>query len=205
MVNYVKNQLEGINQFIIDTTKGSNLKDKNIDADVKVLIGVKENVESVFRRNDEIILELDSLDEALNMLNTHGLAKEAQIKMLKKLLEDWNILKKLAKAIKSDISNNVNIETEKNANQIKRLEDELRVFTNESKKRDYYQYKAGVSSAHKSLDSIDIEIVKYETRIEDLGFNAEKFCQHDLISNSHRSTDNIKFEVTNMRQLWNHI
>jgi len=52
--------------FISETTKGAQTKDKNIQ-DVKNLISVKDNVESVFNLNEEIVLKLDCLDESLKM------------------------------------------------------------------------------------------------------------------------------------------
>jgi hypothetical protein len=38
-----------------------------VEGDVKVLISVKEHMEEVFRKNDDMILYLDCLDESLKM------------------------------------------------------------------------------------------------------------------------------------------
>lgn len=67
MQKYIQGGLENTHAFIADTAKGTSTKDKNIQADVKVLINVKESVESVQKRNDEIVLQLDCLDESLKM------------------------------------------------------------------------------------------------------------------------------------------
>ena len=47
MGRYIANELESIHNFISETSKGSQTKDKNIN-DVKVLISVKDSVDSVF-------------------------------------------------------------------------------------------------------------------------------------------------------------
>ena len=64
MNKYISGGIEDIHNFIADTTKGANTKDKNL-ADVKVLIGVKDHVDNVTTLNDEIVLKLDCLDESI--------------------------------------------------------------------------------------------------------------------------------------------
>ena len=59
MQKYITQSLDQITEFISQTMKGINLKDKDIKKDVKELIAVKENIESVTRRNDEIVFWLD--------------------------------------------------------------------------------------------------------------------------------------------------
>jgi hypothetical protein len=66
MSKYILNGLEELHNFIVETSKGAQTKDKNIQ-DVKVLISVKDHVESVFNLNDEIVLKLDCLEESLKM------------------------------------------------------------------------------------------------------------------------------------------
>ena len=41
-----------------DTGAGASVRDKDID-DVKVLISVKDNMETIFLKNDEVTLTLD--------------------------------------------------------------------------------------------------------------------------------------------------
>jgi dynein heavy chain len=205
MQKYIQSGLEDIHQFIIDTTKGANIKDKNIEKDVKELIGVKEHVESVYRRNDEIVLYLDCLEESLKMFQQNGMAKDSQIKGVKKLFEEWNQLKKVAKDTKKEIAPFVSNESEKNNNQIKKLEEELKVFTADLKKRDFYYYKTGVVKGKALLGGVDDEIKKFELKIEDFGYNSDKFGQPDLITNSQKSVETIKIDMVNMNALWGHI
>jgi hypothetical protein len=58
--------LDEIHTYLSDTVKGGSTKDKNIN-DVKTLITIKDNIDTVFTNNDEIILKLDILDESLKM------------------------------------------------------------------------------------------------------------------------------------------
>ena len=59
MQKYIAQSLEQITEFISQTNKGINLKDKDIKNDVKELLMVKEHIENVSNRNDEIIFWLD--------------------------------------------------------------------------------------------------------------------------------------------------
>ena len=70
MGKYIQSGLEEIHNFISETSKGAQTKDKNIQ-DVKNLITVKDSVENVFSLNDEIVLKLDCLDESLKMFQEH--------------------------------------------------------------------------------------------------------------------------------------
>lgn len=105
---------------------------------------MKDYVESVFNLNDEIVLKLDCLEESLKMFQEHGIAKDSQVKQIKKLFDEFATLKKLAKDIKKEITPLVNNENEKTINMIKKFEEDLKVYTTELKKRDFYQYKTGV-------------------------------------------------------------
>ena len=172
---------------------------------MKVLINVKESVESVQKRNDEIVLQLDCLDESLKMFQHEGIAKDSQIKNIRKLFEEWNHLKKLAKETKKEILPFVQNETDKNNSQIKKLEEDLKVYTAELKKRDFYQFKTGVEISKQKLESVGEELKHFDDKIEDLGYNAESFGNPDLITNSQKSVENIKHEILSMNTLWTHI
>lgn len=65
MAKYIQGGLEQVHAFVLETTKETTVKDKNIEGDVKVLISVKEHMEEVFKKNDDMILYLDCLDESL--------------------------------------------------------------------------------------------------------------------------------------------
>ena len=81
-------------------------------------------------------------------------------------------MKKLAKDIKKEISPLVNNEKEKTTNLIKKLEEDLKVFTGDLKKREFYFYKTGVTDAKKKLQGVYSEIKGFEDKIEDYGYNA---------------------------------
>jgi hypothetical protein len=97
----------------------------------------------------------------------------------------------------------VNNETEKASNQIKKLEEDLKVFVSDLKKRDFYFYKTGVPEAKKKLNSINNEINIFDERISDYGYNISKLGNADLITNSVKQVEGIKIELDNMNVLWN--
>ena len=194
MGKYIQTGLEDIHHFITETTKGAQTKDKNIQ-DVKTLIQVKDNVESVFNLNDEIILKLDCLDESLKMFHEHQIAKDSQLKQIKKLFDEWVGLKKLAKDIKKEISPLVNNENEKTINMIKKFEEDLKIYITEMKKREFYFYKTGVIEGKKRLSVVAEELKTFDEKITDLGYNALKFGSPDLIQNSIKQVESIKIEI----------
>jgi dynein heavy chain len=73
------------------------------------------------------------------------------------------------------------------------------------KKRDFYKYNCGREGALEKLNRVFDEIKQYEERIEDLGFNAEKFGNPEAIDVTHNQVKTIKLEVNNMKALWDHI
>ena len=64
----------------------------------------------------------------------------------------------MAKDIKKEIAPLVSNENEKTTNLIRKFEEDLKVFTAELKKRDFYYYKTGVEEARRKLNSIYGEI-----------------------------------------------
>lgn len=172
---------------------------------MKVLISVKDYVESVVNLNDEIVLKLDCLEESLKMFQEHGIAKDSQVKQIKKLFDEFATLKKLAKDIKKEITPLVNNENEKTVTMIKKFEEDLKAYTTELKKRDFYQYKTGTVESKIRLSSVGDELKQFDDRIGDLGYNASKFGNPDMIQNSVKAVESIKAEIQNMVVLWDFI
>ncbi len=204
MEKYLKGGLEELHNFIVETTKGAQTKDKNIQ-DVKTLISVKDYVDSVYNKNDDIILRLDCFEESLRLFADRGHPKDNQAKQCKKLVDEFNNLKKLAKDIRKEIVPLVNAEKDKTMIMIKKFEEDLKIFTNELKKRDFYQYKTGVAESKGRLALIGDELKVFDERNVDLGYNANKFDNPDLISNSIKQVESIKLEIVNMVALWDFI
>jgi hypothetical protein len=59
-----------------NTLKGAQQKKDDLK-DVNNLIKVKDYIESVFNRNDEITLKLDQLDETVKTFQAHNSAKDS--------------------------------------------------------------------------------------------------------------------------------
>lgn len=123
------------------------------------------------------------------MLTKHNIAKDKQLKENKKLNDDWVHVKKLAKDMEKEIKGNVAKETEANAKQIQALEDSLKSFSSNLKKREFYQYKTGREVAMQKLDGVNAEIRELEKKIEDYGYNALKFGQPHLIENCNKHVE----------------
>lgn len=71
-------------------------------------------------------------------------------------------MKKLAKDVRKEISPLIQNENEKTTVMIKKFEEDLRVYTTELKKRDFYFYKTGVTEAKKKLDGVNVEIAEFD-------------------------------------------
>ena len=133
-----KDQWQELQKFMKETQAGASVKDKDID-DVKVLIGVKDSMESIFLQNDQTTLILDQLDESLKFLAGNGINKEKEAKQTKKLFDEWASLKKLAKEVKKEIAKKVDDQSKTNKFAIDNHENALKDFHNLMKKRDFYK------------------------------------------------------------------
>ena len=166
---------------------------------------MKDHVDNVKKREDEVVLQLDCINEALKSFQVAGISKDSQMKGIKKLFDEWTAIMKLAKETKKEITPIIGNESDKTAIMIRKLEDELKDFTTGLKKRQFYKYDTGVQGAKSKLVEINSEIAVFDQRIEDHGYCMTKFGNSDLINNSVRSVEFIRQEVDNMVSLWEHI
>jgi len=157
---YVAKTIEATQTWMKETSNNANTKDKNME-DIKVLISVVDSVKQVTDQNDSMMLQLDQLEETLNLLGTQNMAKDSHVKQTKKLFDEWTNLKKLAKEMKKDITPLVATETAKNNSAINKLEEDLKVYTQDMKKRDFYKYECGRESAQEKLTGVFNEIAEF--------------------------------------------
>lgn len=92
MQKYISKTIEEVEHWEQETAKSCSIKDKNVASDVKTLISVKDAMESVHQNQDSIVLKLDVLDESLKMFQRAGLAKDSEVKKIKKLFDGWTNL-----------------------------------------------------------------------------------------------------------------
>ena len=151
------------------------------------------------------MLQLDQLEETLNFLATKNSAKESQIKACKKLFDEWTNLKKLAKDIKKEVAPLVATETQRNTNQIAKLEEDMKGFGQDLKKREFYKYECGREAALQKLDAVYAEVAELEEKIANYGHTANKFGKPEIIDGCNRQADSIRNEIGNMKMLWDHI
>lgn len=175
-------QLEHQKQWIDEKTEGCTpTPEKDIENNVKNLIIMKDHVDEVTNRHEKTVLELDQLDEELKHLHKEGIAKDSQLKQMKKLFDGYNHLKKVAKETKKTIEPFVENESDKNKNVIKRHEDALKTYFADMKKKDFYTYATGPEESFKLLHHCTEEVKAFEEKNEVLGFNAKKFGDDQMI------------------------
>lgn len=201
---HIKKELERLQNHLADTRKEVATKDKELK-NVKVLLKVKEHVEKTQSEADVIMLQIDQLDEALKLFQSKKLAKDAQLKGLAKINKEWTDLKKQTKDTSKEIAAYVSHEDEKNKTNIKKLEESITQFTQDMRKREFFQYNCGTEMAKEKLDGVYDELKSFEEQIADLGYNAEKFGKAELINKAVKDIDAIKLLVGNMKALWDHI
>jgi len=204
MDKYIKRELDRVAHHMADSKKELVTKDKDLK-DVKVLLNVKEQVERTQNDADKITHELDQLDESLKLFVEKKQAKDSQLKALAKLNKEWVDLKKIAKDTKKEIAPLVDQEMDKNNLLIKKLEEEITQFTQEMKKREFFQYKCGTVVALEKLNGVFDELAVFEEKIKDYGENAKKFGKPEIIHKAIKDVDGIKVIVENMKLLWDHI
>ena len=99
----------------------------------------------------------------------------------------------------------VTYENERNKANIKKLEDDITQFTQDMRKREFFQYKCGTKTALEKLDGVFSELTTFEDNIRDYGENAKKFEVPDMILKAEKDIEAIKVTVDNMKILWDHI
>ena len=114
-------------------------------------------------------------------------------------------LKKLAKDTKKEITPLVVTETQRNTNQIGKLEEDMKVFGQELKKRDFYKYDCGRENALAKLQIVYNEVAELEEKIALYGHTAAKFGKPEIIEGCNKQAEAIKTEMQNVKMLWDHI
>lgn len=66
MERQIKKELDRISANLLETKKETVTKDKDMK-DVKVLLGVKDQVDNTIKNTERITLEIDQLDEGLKL------------------------------------------------------------------------------------------------------------------------------------------
>jgi dynein heavy chain len=201
---HIKKELERLQGNMTESKKEITTKDKDLK-NVKALLKIKENVEKTQKCTDEITLEIDQLDEAIKLFTSKKLVKEGPGKAFEKINKGWNELKKLTKDVSKEIASHVSQENDRNNMNIKKLEESITQFTQDMKKREFFQYNCGTEKAKEKLDGVFEELKEFEDKIADFGDNAFKFGKPELINKAVKDIEGIKILVGNMKHLWDHI
>jgi hypothetical protein len=74
------------------------------------------------------------------------------------LFDEWNVLKKTAKDTKKEIALPLKTASAANEHKIERLDQELKTFQQQMKKREFFKYDCGRENALLKLDGVFNEI-----------------------------------------------
>jgi dynein heavy chain len=202
---HVKAEIQRLQDYMTTSKKECNTKDKDLK-DVKQLLGVKETVEGIVANADKTTLTIDQLDEALILFQNAKVPKiDNHIKNFNKANKEWKELKDMQKVVKKEIMPLVGAEKDKNTHNIKNLEDSIVQFTQDMKKREFFQYKCGTAVALEKLDLVFDELKVFEDSIVDYGGNAAKFGDPGQITKATKDIEGIKITIDIMKVLWDHI
>lgn len=205
MIANFKDEVNALTELMAIKEKAILLKDKDLKV-VKVLLGVKTEVESTFTHADTIALQIDQMQEAMIMFANQKVAvPKDQSGKYNKLASTWANIKKQAKEVQKTIKPIVAQENDINNQNIKKLEEEITTFTLEMKKREFVQYSCGSTKAITLLDGVYSELKIFEDGRDTYGDNAAKFGNPDLIQKAVKDIEGIKMTIDNMKVLWDHV
>jgi len=205
MVANFKEELIGLTELMQTKEKAINLKDKDLK-NVKALLGVKTEVEGVAKQSDGVTLQIDQLAETMLFFGNHKVSiPKDQTTKFNKLSGSWANIKKLAKDVQKTIKPLVVQENDINNHNIKKLEEDITTFTQEMKKREFFQYSCGAPKAIEKLDGVYSELKIFEDGRDTYGDFADKFGNPELIQKAVKDIEGIKLTIDNMKQLWDHI
>lgn len=146
MSKQIQREIERLTTSLAETKKDTITKGKELE-DIKVVLGIKESVENIKKEENNITLQIDQLEESLKLFQANKLSKDSQIKALAKIHKEWVDVKKIAKDTKKEIEPKVQAFQDSNNFNIKHLEEGINTFTQEMKKREFFQYSCGSEQA----------------------------------------------------------
>lgn len=181
------------------STKGKDLQE------VPVLLGIKSEVEDVFKNEGKTTLKIDQLDESIKMFGAAVPKVKVDSSKFGKIVTNWNNVKNNSKTSQKTIKPIVEQQDGINKNNIKKLEEEIGTFTMEMRKRPFFKYETGATESISKLEGVFDELKVFESTRDVLGEHSRKFGNPDLITRTVKDIEAIKQIVDNMKALWDHI
>ena len=133
------------------------------------------------------------------------MVKDREVKQSKKLFDEWASVKKLAKETKKEIAGLVDTEAKKNNGAVSKLDEDLKVYINEMKKRDFYKYETGKEQSLQSLKNVQSDIEEFQEKIDAFKYTSMKFGNPEIIEVSEKQIEVVINETEAMQGLWDHI
>lgn len=204
MQAHFKQQVSDLNDYMSKKEKSISLKGKDM-TEVPTLLSVKEETEEVFKNENKTTLKIDQLDESMKMFAAAVPKVKVDSSKFGKIQGNWNNVKNNSKNVKKTIAPIVEQQDGINKSNIKTLEEQIIQFTQEMRKRPFFQYKTGAKESIEKLADVFGELKGFEDSKDLYGDNARKFGNPDLIIKAVKDIEAIKITVDNMKALWDHI
>ena len=130
-----------------------NIKDRNLQEDVKKLLVVMQNLAEIEEEKESVMLKLDEQEQTIRTLSTvFDFKMENDMKLINKLQEEWKNLLLIATRVDKDILGQKKVEKEKTKEKIKKFEDTLKIHLLELKKKTFYVYKTGIEDSLREIN-----------------------------------------------------
>ena len=128
--------------------KAINIKETNLQEDVKKLLEVMQNLAEIEEEKESLMLKLDEQQQTIKTLSTvFDIKRETEMNAINKLQEEWKNLLLFATRVDKDILGQKKVEKEKTKEKIKKFEDNLKMHLLELKKKPFYVYKTGIEDS----------------------------------------------------------
>jgi len=201
MHGFTLKTLKDLEELYKATDAGINAKLK--EGDVKGLIKIKNFITTTYEREQNLLLLQDEVYESLMHLEREGLPTEKQLKMLKKVGENIELLKVHCKKKEKEIAPLVQKESDIYRKKIAEYEEELKVYQSGLKKEAYFFYKSGLELAKLRLREVTMAMDKFDLEKDDLYHIACNFEYPDELNNSKKIMQAMREDVAAMETLWN--
>ena len=112
-------------------------------------------VEVVRKEASTITLKLDQLDESITLLEKCNSMQDEHKNVIERLFDEWNWLKKLAKDANETITLMFDNKFKTVPATVLKLDEELAVFNQSMRTKNYHTYASGVDRAKAELEDAE--------------------------------------------------
>lgn len=202
---HIKKKLSSIEAFIKNASEGISTENGEHEKEVKGLLKIKNHLGEIEATQDQQLLELEVMEQALRNLSHGSKDKKADLEKTKKILHEQQKLLKKSKDTNTKIKPNIATEGEKSEIEIKNFEDRLRYKLSDIRKYEIFNYDNGVEASMEAIHELEEEIEGYEKELEDYRYFAKMFELAEGPDGAAKNLEMIKKEKESIKELWVHI